>query len=117
MGNRDGGWKVRRREREQRWVKYVAAWRQSGMSQAEYCRRHGLAPADFSWWKHQLIRREKKKVRHEAPVFVPVQVTNSAGEAAYEVVLRNGRCLRMGRGIEPEQAAKMVCALEAAGPC
>lgn len=47
---------ARRRAREEGWRKHLRAWRGSGLSQTEYCRRHGVTAADFSWWKCELAR-------------------------------------------------------------
>jgi hypothetical protein len=115
-------WKDRQREREQRWRRHLAAWRQRGTTQAEYCRAHGLAPADFSWWKHELARRDAVARCGSTPrapaSFVPVQVVaRNAESPVCEVVLRNGRRLRIGTECEPEWIAKVAAVLEAAGPC
>ena len=119
MGKRVGGPSARdvqRVERERRWQGHVSAWRQSGSNQAEYCRRHGLAPADFSWWKHALARRGL--TAPPAPQFVPVPVITRSSEATgCEVVLRNGRRLRLGQEIDPGWVAKLAAALEASAPC
>jgi len=62
MGTQEPGrrktWELGQREREALWRKRVGAWRQSASSQAAYCRQQALAPADFSWWKHELARRD-----------------------------------------------------------
>jgi hypothetical protein len=115
-------WEVRQREREERWRRHVAAWRVRGTTQAEYCREHGLTAADFSWWKHELARRdgvaEQKRPPRAAAPFVPVQVVaRNAESLVCEVVLRNGRRLRIGTECELEWIAKVATALEAAGPC
>jgi len=53
--------RVRKRaERERRWRLHLAAWGRSGLSQAEYCRRLALKPADFSWWKQELAQRDQR---------------------------------------------------------
>jgi hypothetical protein len=113
---------ARRREREQRWRRHLAAWRQRGTTQAEYCREQALAPADFSWWKHELSRRDavagRGKTPHVSAPFVPVQVVaHNAESLVCEVVLRNGRRLRIGTECEPGWIAKVATALEAASPC
>ena len=38
----------------ERWSRQIAAWQQSGLSQAAYCRQAGLRPTDFSVWKKKL---------------------------------------------------------------
>jgi hypothetical protein len=32
------------------WRRYVEAWRESGLSQADYCRQQGLNRKTFSLW-------------------------------------------------------------------
>jgi len=117
-GKREAG----RREREQHWRRHMAAWRQGGWIQAEYCRKHGLAPADFSWWKSELARRDAVAERGTgsavAAPFVPVEVVAREAESlACEVILRNGQRLRIGRECEPDWIAKLAGALEGAEGC
>jgi hypothetical protein len=57
----------RPQDRELHWRNHVAAWRTSGLTQAAYSREHGLAPADLSWWKHDLARRDLKRKAERAP--------------------------------------------------
>jgi hypothetical protein len=54
-------WEVRQQEREAKWRGHLSSWQSSGLSQAEYCRRKNLTPADFSWWKHELARRNWRR--------------------------------------------------------
>ena len=48
-----------------KWAAHVAAWRDSGRRQSEYCRERGLDPKYFSIWKGRVER---------APTLVPVVV-------------------------------------------
>jgi hypothetical protein len=110
------------RDREQRWRGHLKAWGRSGWSQAEYCRRRGLAAADFSWWKGELARRDAESRRKAEEVstarFVPVQViAGNGGNAACEVILRNGRRMRVQAACEPVWIAQLATALEAVSPC
>lgn len=41
-------------ERARYWSDLVLAWEQSGLSQAEFCRRRGVNGGTFVWWKRQL---------------------------------------------------------------
>ena len=127
MGKRDEKqrvWEVRRREREVRWQKHVTGWRQSGMSQAEYCRQQGLAPADMSWWKHELARRDNRRSADKRaksveikPSFVPLQITHGPVRSECELTLSNGRCLRIGSGTDLRWVDELVAALEHSAPC
>jgi len=110
----------RQQERERRWRGHVRSWRASGVSQAEYCRQAKLAPADFSWWKHELQRRDGGKPHAAAPdsaTFIPVKLEAAATECGCEVVLQNGRRLRIGSGVPAQWAAELAAALERSSPC
>ncbi len=55
------------------WGKHLEQWRGSGLSQAEYCRRHGLKWFQLHYWKKKLGQEAfKGKLR-----LVPLKVTGS----------------------------------------
>jgi len=121
---RQKAWEVRQRERESQWRKHLAAWQASGLSQAGYCRQVGLAPADFSWWKHELARRDGRRAADRTrqgmkagPQFVPLQLTAGQSNGECEVLLCNGRRLRIGNGADPRWAGALAAALESVAPC
>ncbi len=128
MGKQDlkkqATWELRQREREALWRKRVGAWSQSGLSQAAYCRQEALEPADFSWWKHELARRDglaaASPVRPKSeglPQFVPLQVTAVHTRSACALELSNGRRLHIDNGTDPRWVAKLAAALEDGAPC
>ena len=122
------------RERRRR---LLAAWRESGQSAAEFCRRQGLVYPTFCGWRQRAKREpaatpgsavalrrrtkpppagEKPRPSQEpAPVFVPLRWTGPvpAASPTAEIGLRNGRTLRVPWGCEPETAARWAAALEA----
>ncbi len=57
-------------ERARYWADQLAAWKRSGLSQAEFCRQRGLNGGTFAWWKRQLQKAVGKPLR---PVRVHVQ--------------------------------------------
>lgn len=98
--------------RERRWRGHLAAWSRSGLSQAAYCRQHGLTPNDFSWWKREIARRTVVT----AATFVPVSIAQSPENPyAFEVSLRGGRTLSFDGRVDPEALNAVVSVLEAAG--
>jgi hypothetical protein len=118
-------WEARQRERETRWRRHVDAWRASGTSQAAYCRKQGLTPAQFSWWKHELARRAGQcgsaegdaQGGTEPPRFVPLRVTAERMPDGCELELRDGRRLRIGSGVDPRWVVELAAALERNAPC
>jgi hypothetical protein len=112
-----------RAKRRAQWHGRIEAWKASGLSQAEFCRRHGLKPADFSWRKKALARgREKcgsgapsvQRVAN-APLFVPVEV-KACAPAWVEIELSNRRVIRGSLDCDPQALARLVSALEMPRP-
>ena len=68
VGGRQAARARERAERERRWREHLAAWQRSGLNQAEYCRRRVLKPADFSWWKQELARRDQRGLAGRARI-------------------------------------------------
>lgn len=106
------------RPREPYWRELTARWERSGLTRAEFCRRESVSPGTFSWWRHELKRRDAEAARGngKGPAFVPVRVVDyparSSTRSTMEVVLRGGRLVRIQTELGVEDLAKMVLALE-----
>jgi transposase len=100
--------------REPRWRRVLARWRRSGLSVRAFCRAEGISEPSFYLWRRKLDQADHKK-----PAFLPVQVvTEEAKQPAtrdIEIVLPNGRCLRVGPGFDPHTLVTLVDLLEAGG--
>jgi hypothetical protein len=85
------------------------------LSVRAFCRAEGVNEPRFYWWRRKLGQAEPKE-----PAFVPVHVvTEPATEPVtrgIEVVLANGRCLRVGPGFDPHTLVALVDLLEVRGP-
>lgn len=89
------------RSRHAAWRRRLSEWKRSGLSQAAFCRRHGLREQQFSWWKQRLGSRRpartatKAKVAPKSAAFVPVQLSEAeAGGWAFEIEGAGGVRLR-----------------------
>jgi len=101
-----------RTERGRFWERHLQQWRQSGLSQAQYCRRHRLSAPAFGWWKGRLFATGgpvQPSAGHPAAAigkkssFVELtlggrEAPTPAGAVVYEIVLSRQRCLRLGCG-------------------
>ena len=88
------------------WWRHVKTWRESGMSQADYCRRQGLNPKTFSKWA-----RCEYPVGPDALIeVIPVQVTPSlpATEAAVVLKLARGIQLELSTAVSPRWLAELL---------
>jgi transposase len=101
--------------KERQWRKWVGDWQASGLSVRAFCARHGLAEPRFYVWRRLLLERS---VKHAA--FLPVQVVADelpAAASALEVVLADGRTVRVAPGFDPATLRTLLSVLEEGRPC
>lgn len=122
-------------ERARYWQRHLDRWERSGLSQAAFCRRHGLKAVTFAWWKRKLgtgaaseqrrgrsgKRASSRKRADSGPgerstsdaEFVEVAMPSS-GMAAYEVVLSRDLVIRLPADFDPDKVSQLVVAVKAA---
>lgn len=93
------------------WARLVAAWKKSGLTQAEFCRRRGVKAVTFAWWKRELggaaaPNRRRRRGRPTSGQRAAAGGTRRAGAKFAEVVLP-GRVLTTGaaRSVSPDTPA------------
>ena len=64
------------------WSDHLQAQRDSGQTQAAYCRARGLDPKDFTLWKRKLRDERAVVVRIDSPGLVPVVVRSERAASA-----------------------------------
>lgn len=120
--------------RRAHWQALIEKCRRSGLSQAEFCRRRGIAPGTLAFWKHTLTRAARaarspsRRTRPAGPVFVPIRVVGRAQPPAaaivdaapaasseIEIVLAHGRRVRARGQVDPQWLGQVVRMLEALG--
>ncbi len=87
-------------EKYQFWQTHINAWKQSGISQSDFCRQHGLNIKIFGYWKRKLCSRP------EGVSFVPVAIKPShisivKSGALLRLVTCNGLSIEIGDGFNP----------------
>ena len=60
------------------WKKRIEQWRQSGLSQAEYCRRHHLKDHQLTYWKRRFEKTETAVSFVSLPVGTSSLAVNTA---------------------------------------
>ena len=107
--------KTRDERKEQEWRRWIGEWRASGLSVRAFCERRGLATHRFYYWRRVLERRPVEKA-----AFVPVQVVADpfpALTSALELVLVNGRIVRVAPGFDAATLRQLLTVLEGERPC
>jgi hypothetical protein len=102
-------------EKERQWRRRINQRRASGLSVRDFCAQHGLSSASSYHWRRVLARRAA-----EEPAFVPVQVVADVMPvlaSALEVVLADGRAVRVAPGFDAAILRRLLAVLQGEGPC
>jgi len=85
---------IENEEKRRKWEKHIETWEESGFTQTEFCRIHGLNVGQFTYWKSQL----KRKV--DPNPLVPIQINPDLFQA--EPTCRSPLRLNIGNGLQIE---------------
>jgi hypothetical protein len=90
------------------WKQHIEAWQASGLTQAAYCRQHGLNAGTFS----ARLGEYRAGPAAEAPGLIPVRLEPdvAARSEAEPLVLRlaSGHCLELPAAAEPRWLAELL---------
>jgi transposase len=106
--------RARDERKECQWRRWIGEWQASGLSARAFCERRGLSVARFYAWRRVLQRRAAEKA-----AFVPVQVVADPvadRASALEVLLADGRAVRVAPGFDAATLRQLLAVLEGR-PC
>jgi hypothetical protein len=123
---------ARRRRRdlskEKFWRQRIRGQTGSGLSVRAWCRQRGVHEAAFYWWRRALARREAEASQlvpvqassesQPATAFVPVRLTEGSpakADPVIEILLTNGRRVRLQGVVERSMLAEVLAVLEGPG--
>lgn len=120
-------------EKQRFWGAQLRAWQESGLTQAEFCRRQGLGCNTFATWKHRFARRKLEPTEdlgtagcsHEpSPVrLVPVRIRSDVevptfvgdapadSRAPLTLVTEGGYRIEVGDDFAPATLARLLVTL------
>jgi len=78
---------------------------------AAFCRERKLCASHFFWWKKRLRASVAAKFL-EVKLAAAPPIPHSVGDSRVEVVLKNGRSLRVGPGFDRELVRALAVVLE-----
>jgi len=106
-------------EKAQRWQRRIREAARSGLSIREFCRQHQLQVSQFYWWRHRLKENRQASTRpkpaHGPASFALVSQEPGTLDAGIELVLGDGRRLRIARGVDETTLRAVLAALESSG--
>ena len=98
------------------WHKMIHQAARSGLSTREFCRRHKLHESQFYWWQRNLAAKRVSPPRQKAAAspasFALVSDGSDAAEAGIELVLGEGRSLRIRKGVDEQTLRAVLAVLE-----
>ena len=94
------------------WWRHVEAWRESGLSQADYCHQHGLNRKTFSLWTRR-DQADSSMNRDTSLELISVQVSSSVPVTIPEasaLLLRfpHGAQLELSTAVSPRWLAELL---------
>jgi transposase len=111
--------KPRDPHKERFWRRMIRLWQRSGLSVRAFCAQHDLAQPSFYAWRRTLADRDAHTV-----AFVPVEVlpqplpppTASAVTCGLELLLADGRVLRIGPAFDAPTLRRLLAVLQEGQP-
>ena len=104
--------------KERYWQRTIREAARSGMSIREFCRQRRLKERQLYWWQHKLkVGHQTLSIRGpgvngEAASFTLVSNEPEGSDAGIELVLGDGRRLRIRRGVDEETLRAVLAAVE-----
>ncbi|WP_165253315.1 IS66 family insertion sequence element accessory protein TnpA [Paludisphaera soli] len=131
---------ARTTEKAAYWAEIIRRYRQSGLTQPQFCRENNVSFHSLRWWLHQPRAKRAMEALHDAahrkarpepqvPArpevarFLPVRVVETPADRDPErplavsslpiqVLLGDGRRIAVGPGFDPDVLRRVVAALE-----
>jgi hypothetical protein len=94
------------------WRKHVEAWRASGLTQREYCRRHKLLKGTLSYWSSTLGRKHSVGSDLVEVGHTGVGAKPSASPRPIEVVVEGRYLMRLWPGTDRDHMREVLSVLE-----
>ena len=109
--------KPRDPRKAEHWRRLIERWRGSGRSVRDFCEHSGIALPSFYAWRRRLQQdapRPDVSQPPEAVTFLPVhvQLEPSDQQPPLELVLGNGRCLRIPPRFDANALRALLAVLE-----
>lgn len=95
------------------WKTHLDGWHNSGLSQAAYCRQHGLSLSSFGYWRRTLASKSQgAAVSASMPALVPIVVADAPlTDGLIEFHLPNGLQVILPSGLDPARLVPTIRAL------
>jgi hypothetical protein len=90
------------------WEEHLEQWKQSGLSQVEYCRIRDVNVKSFRYWKQRVGRLGNAPVLVELPPFKSVPACASQTFAQLCLIVDRRYRIEIGKGFDSEDLERVV---------
>jgi len=105
-------------EKKRYWQRMVREATRSKLSIREFCRQNQLKESQYFWWQRKLNGNRRPKGFQKAgnkrngASFALVSNEPEVTDASIELILQNGRRLRISRGVDEQTLRSVLAAVE-----
>jgi transposase len=121
---------TRDRGKERSWRRTLGQWRRSGQSVRDFCLEHDLSEPSFYAWRRTIAERDRQSASRngradvvrqqrpsdadslDKPIFIPLHVVPATTAPPLEVVLGQGRVIRVPAGFDAATLRQLLGVLE-----
>lgn len=93
------------------WKKHIDSWQQTGLSQAEYCRRHNLKHHQLVYWKKRFIKTEAQVSFAALKLEDLLDIAAQAERPSLCVVLKDQFKIEIRAGFDAQLLRQVILAL------
>ena len=90
------------------WQKHVRQWQEGGLSQADYCRKHGLNEKLLSLYKKKFKKSSEAKNKNFVKIPQGIMTVPPSNEYPYEISLPGKTNIRLGNNFNPESLKLII---------
>lgn len=95
------------------WREHIEAWRQSGLSQAHFCKVRSLALSTFQYWRRKTIQDNNTPRFYPLAVMPSIEALDKSSPGILRVILGDRRfVLEIGEDFSETTLKKLIAALE-----
>ena len=97
----------RNREKQRKWSSHIEAWKNSNLSQVEYCRQKDLSRHQFTYWNCKLRKKD-------AVTFVPILGSSMRSQelghnqAPIKLIIDSRYQIEIGEGFCPVTLSSLI---------
>jgi hypothetical protein len=108
-------------EKKHYWQHMIREATRSKLSIREFCRQNQLRESQYYWWQRKLNGNRRPKAlkkpgaKGKSATFALVSNDPGASDAGIELILQDGRRLRISRGVDEQTLRAVLAAVEPAG--